>query len=418
VYDSLSEWVTPTLDEMVVNMPETITVTLNGIPNTSSYTEEDAAAFSAAVFGACKPGVDSLLFDMPEIFWLNPAGLSIGVEKVTYTYSNRTKKYTFKISSLKFTPALEPEIGTLDKAMEYKEKLETAVEEFAPTEGTMYDKIKTIHDSIAKFTYYDESAGLMSSAIGSLVKPGVVCEGYSEGFKLICDYLGIPCVLVFGNYDASANVAHMWNYIKMDDNKWYAVDLTWDDLDGDGGEVKYAYFLKGSRSFFTNHTEEPDYLGTIFTYPEIASDNYTPGQSVAATTTTTTVTTTTAKTTTTEAESTTTAKETTTTTETSTTTEKVTTTTTLSEPETTEPITTTSESETTTEAPSEPETETTTVTEYDKADFNRDGYVNAADLVICAKAVQGDVTDYPCDYNGDGMLDSFDLVLMRRRVLS
>ncbi len=449
VYDALSEWVTPTLDEMVVELPETISLTLSGLPNTDAYTEEDAAAFSEAVFGACKSGVDSVLFDLPEIFWLDPAGLSLGVGDATYTYSNRTKKYTFKISALKFVPALEAEIETLDEAMEYKEKLEAAVVDFASVEGTMYEKIKTIHDNIAAFTYYDESAGLMSSAIGSLVEPGVVCEGYSEGFKLICDYLDIPCVLVFGNYDASANVAHMWNYIKMDDDKWYAIDLTWDDLDGDGGEVKYAYFLKGSTSFFTNHTEESDYLGTIFTYPEIASDNYTPTQSAVTTTTTVTTTTiaettTTAKKTTTTAAETTTEKKTTTTlkstttttaeevtttkrttttaamtttTEAETTTSKKVTTTTISEPITTEPVTTTAKIETTTQAPTEPETETPTAPEFDKADFNRDGYVNAADLVICAKAVHGDVTDYPCDYNEDGRLDVFDLVLMRKRVL-
>ncbi len=462
VYDALSEWVTPTLDEMVVELPETISLTLSGLPNTDAYTEEDAAAFSEAVFGACKPGVDSLLFDLPEIFWLDPAGLTLGVADATYKYSNRTQKYTFEITALKFMPALEAEIETLDEAMEYKEKLEAAVEEFASIDGTMYEKIKTIHDNIAEFTYYDESAGLMSSAIGSLVEPGVVCEGYSEGFKLICDYLDIPCVLVFGNYDASSNVAHMWNYIKMDDDKWYAIDLTWDDLDGDGGEVKYAYFLKGSTSFFTNHTEEPDYLGTIFTYPEIASDNYTPIQSEVTTTTTVTTTTiaetttTAKKTTTTEAETTTTKAETTTTeaetttgadtttvkatttttseevtttkkttttaaltttTEAETTTSKKVTTTTVSEPITTELVTTTAETETTTQAPTEPETETTTAPEYDKADFNRDGYVNAADLVICAKAVHGDTTDYPCDYNEDGQLDVYDLVLMRKRVL-
>lgn len=432
VYDALSEWVTPTLDVAEVELPETVTLTLSGLPNTDSYTEEDAAAFSEAVFGASKAGVDSLLFDMPEIFWLDPAQLTLGVADASYTKNSRTGKYTFKIKALKFTPALEPDIESLDEAMEYKEKLETAVADFASAEGaTMYERIKAIHDRIAEFTYYDESAGLMSTAVGAIVEPGVVCEGYSEAFKLVCDYLDIPCVLVFGNYDASTNVAHMWNYIKMDDDKWYAVDLTWDDLDGDGGEVKYAYFLKGSTSFFTNHTEEPDYLGTIFTYPEISEDDYTLSQTEETTTTAIVTTTTAAETTTTTEETTTTAQETTTTGETTvttTTTKKAVTTTSLPETTTTAEattttVTTTTPATTTTEAvttavptTTEPPAETTTVPQYDRGDFNRDGEVNATDLVICAKALHGDVTDYPCDYNEDGALDIFDLTLMRRRL--
>ena len=64
---------------------------------------------------------------------------------------------------------------------------------------------------------------------------------------MICDKIGIPCVCVFGNYDETNKTAHMWNYVLMEDDCWYAVDLTWDDCDGeDGIDVKYEYFLKGS----------------------------------------------------------------------------------------------------------------------------------------------------------------------------
>ena len=102
---------------------------------------------------------------------------------------------------------------------------------YTPVTGAnRYEILKNIHDYISKTTYYDLNAKFSSSALGALVEPGVVCEGYSEAFKLICDRLNIPCVCVFGNLIEEDNAGHMWNYVKMEDGKWYGMDVTWDDL--------------------------------------------------------------------------------------------------------------------------------------------------------------------------------------------
>ena len=58
-----------------------------------------------------------------------------------------------------------------------------------------------------------------------------VCEGYSRAFKVLCDELGIPCVLTEGSAKGSVSEtpgAHMWNYVQLD-GSWYAVDVTWND---------------------------------------------------------------------------------------------------------------------------------------------------------------------------------------------
>lgn len=456
VYEELMSWITPSLDTVTVELPETVSLSLTGLPGSSSYTEEDAAAFSEAVFSACKPGIDSLCFDMPEIFWLDLGQLSIGTDSMSYTYNRTSKKYNVKINALTFKPALDPSFESIDNAIQYKEKLETAVECFEVTGETRYDQLKSIHDTIALFTNYNVDASFASSALGALVEPGVVCEGYSKGLKLICDRLDIPCVLVFGNYDAEENVAHMWNYVMMDNDCWYAVDLTWDDLDGtSGSEIKYQYFIKGSESFCTNHTAEENYLGTIFTYPELAASDYEAGETTApeTTTSTTTTTTTTTATTTSETSTTSTTSTTASTTTTTTTTDATTsstttttmtetttvTTTTTAEKTSATTITTTSEtlttqkpvttSETTTAATTEMPAETTTVQteppteattavpEYEQGDFNKDGVVNVADLVACAKAVLGIESDYICDYDNDGVVDFIDMILIRKCIM-
>ncbi len=70
---------------------------------------------------------------------------------------------------------------------------------------------------------------------------GPVCESYARAFKVLCDRVKIPCVLVDGKAKSSiedAGGAHMWNYAQMEDGKWYAVDTTWDDpTGGTGGKV-------------------------------------------------------------------------------------------------------------------------------------------------------------------------------------
>lgn len=60
---------------------------------------------------------------------------------------------------------------------------------------------------------------------------GPVCESYARAMKVLCDYSGIPCVLVDGyalNSLTSDGENHMWNYVKLDGG-WYAVDVTWND---------------------------------------------------------------------------------------------------------------------------------------------------------------------------------------------
>lgn len=483
VYDTLSSWVTPSLEEEIVVLPESVEVTLSSLPGTSSYTEEDQETFNNTLLACCKSGVDSLMFDKPEIFWLDMSGIMFGVNSASYRQNRLTGTYIVTIKEIKFAPALDSAFADIDEAMEYKTKLENAVADFNVQGDTRYEQLKSIHDAISLFTYYDETAKFMSSALGALIEPGVVCEGYSEGFKLICDRLDIPCVLVFGNYDAEDNTAHMWNYVKMEDGNWYGLDLTWDDTDGAYGvDYKYQYFLKGSTNFFKNHTEEPDYLSTIFTYPELASDDYSPSQSVPVTTTaaseTTTSTTTSTETTTseitfvTETEPETTVSETTAVatetipSETSITeTETTTAETIVTETETTPAVTSITETETTitdvtvtettsadssevdvtetatttstgeiqtttsaestvtetgtsiTETTSE-STETTTEPVYERGDFNHDGIVSAADLILCAKAVLGTNADVNCDYDGDGIVNCIDLIYMRKRVFA
>ena len=82
---------------------------------------------------------------------------------------------------------------------------------------------------------------------------GPVCEGYARAFKMLCDKVGIPCVLTDGwGVNFSGSGPHMWNDVQVD-SAWYAVDVTWNDPAGGNpgkrsGIESEEWFLLGSES--------------------------------------------------------------------------------------------------------------------------------------------------------------------------
>ena len=372
VYMAFMELINPSTEEFSVTLPEPIVIT-----TTSRNLNLSDEPYYSSVFGACKSGIDSADFDIPELFWIDNSKITVSVQNVASTYDRLSRKYTYTIDKLYFSVGYYDAFGDMDGVMEYKEKLAEAVDNFEVQGSTRYEQLKSIHDTISKFTYYDINADFAHSCIGGLVEPGAVCEGYSKAFKIICDKLQIPCVCIFGNYDETENSAHMWNYVQMEDGNWYGVDVTWDDYDGSYGyETIYDFFMKGSNSFFEKHTEVADYKLAHLTYPVISKTNFDPKKPIVttsttstttSTTTTTTTTTTTARptTTTTKAATTTTTKPTTTTTKatTTTTTRPTTTTTKATTTTTTRPTTTTTKATTTTTTrPTTTTTKATTTT--------------------------------------------------------
>jgi len=116
------------------------------------------------------------------------------------------------------------------------------------------EKLKYIHDYLIRNVVYEIGEEYSKyNAYGALVDNKSVCEGYAEAFTYICQLVNIPTVIVNSE-------KHEWNYVKMDDGKWYAMDVTYDDpkigfMDfkvGDERNKKYDYFLIGKNSIVTS----------------------------------------------------------------------------------------------------------------------------------------------------------------------
>lgn len=107
---------------------------------------------------------------------------------------------------------------------EYKEALDRAYEEAVPDPENMSQMqiARACHDYLAQHVYYDYTYA-KRSAYGALVEGTAVCEGYSRAYGEMLRKAGIEF-----DYTTSVDMAHMWNYVKIDD-EWYHVDVTWDD---------------------------------------------------------------------------------------------------------------------------------------------------------------------------------------------
>lgn len=216
-----------------------ITVSIKG------YTE-------AQVYSAFQTSVQMIFDEHPEIFWLDPTRQNIVVSDDHNT--------------LTFYPRPTTAYGTPDKTGEKVSKLNTTAIKNTTTKmnnavakmtgSTRYAQVKAIHDAIVNGTQYpanpDKATHNQHQAVGPLVEGKAVCDGYAKAFKYACDQKGIPCLIVVGN--ATNNLGekgtHAWNYVQMDDGKWYQVDTDWDDPQTKGGNSKsvliYDYFLTGT----------------------------------------------------------------------------------------------------------------------------------------------------------------------------
>ena len=188
--------------------------------------------------------------DHPEVFWLTG---SIKLRVLTVTISGVQTSYIFmtlvddggfsmRISEYAAAGAIETAIGQRDAAV-------NAILAQIPAEATVRQKIANLNKWFTLHNEYNRSTDLNSigytphralkSLVGNEGANGPVCDGYSRGFKVICDKLGIPVVLDTGMASiGSHSELHMWMRVQVD-GTWYGMDCTWDDpiVSGKNGKI-------------------------------------------------------------------------------------------------------------------------------------------------------------------------------------
>ncbi|HCT92755.1 MAG TPA: hypothetical protein DF613_15455 [Lachnospiraceae bacterium] len=195
---------------------------------------------SSQISEAIRVAFDAFDRDHPEVFWLS--GSSGAFSRTQYsptTYTYRTTVYfPLRSSSSQFFDIRNEEYwnpGTIRADIQKRNTQVRAITGFVAN-ADVISKIRGLNQWLTQNNEYNSSYSYpngafecLSALTGSRGGAGPVCEGYARAFKVLCDTLSIPCVLVDGNAGLGGNTGpHMWNYVRLG-TEWYGVDVTWND---------------------------------------------------------------------------------------------------------------------------------------------------------------------------------------------
>ena len=133
---------------------------------------------------------------------------------------------------------------------------------------TTYQKVQAIYNWITANVKYDYSHLsdptylLQYTAYAAAVQKKAVCQGYANLFYRLANDAGVDCRIITGKaYNGTQTEDHAWNIVRMEDEKYYCLDATWD---AGLKPESYEYFLKGLTSFSRDHQAETDELNTPY----------------------------------------------------------------------------------------------------------------------------------------------------------
>lgn len=188
--------------------------------------------------------VRCVLEDNPHLFHLEPTAI---------TYSRQGTRMTIETAQVytpeEYTRAYKALLGRAE-----------AIAQTAGTMGTALQKVRYLHDTLARSITYSFGAGDRRSTrevhtiAGALLNGACVCDGYARAMRLLCDMAEISCIVVTGEAAGRDGPGpHAWNILKLGGGV-YHVDVTWDScLSGILG-LSHRFFLRGDDAFRQDHT--------------------------------------------------------------------------------------------------------------------------------------------------------------------
>lgn len=257
--------------------------TASDLEVSSIFTEENTLTDGVADTIYAKMGIDlsainkALMADLPsEMYWFDKTvgvGLGSGFSyyedsEIHIKFNNKkplrfsfyvAKSYSKTNTEGTCETGIASQIARVNLAKTNAQAVVTAAKNKSD-----YEKLKYYRDQICSFVEYDDDAAYsgnvpygdpwqLISVFDNDSTTNVVCEGYSKAFKYLCDLSDfkeddIECITVSGFMTVNDEEPgrHMWNVVKMDDGKYYLVDVTNCD-NGTIGNPSYL-FLKGYSS--------------------------------------------------------------------------------------------------------------------------------------------------------------------------
>ena len=183
-----------------------------------------------------------LRLDHPEIFWMTG-----------YKY-----KYYQDSPNLIFVPEY---LFDKNKIREHQKALGARVDKLVRTamKFSEWDKEKYVHDFICENIRYDKLKKPYSHEIIGPLGHGVgVCEGIAKSVKVLCDALGVWCIIAIcgNNPEKGIKYRHTWNIVRIN-RQYYHLDATFDNTLGKNEDgltsIRYDYFNLDDKNIFRDH---------------------------------------------------------------------------------------------------------------------------------------------------------------------
>ena len=144
-----------------------------------------------------------------------------------------------------------------NKIKDHQKAMKARVEKLVRPAVTMteLEKEQYVHDFICQNVRYDKLKKSYSHEILGPLGQGVgVCEGIAKTVKILCDQLGIWCIVVISEANPEKNIKyrHAWNIVKIG-GIYYHLDATFDNTLSHMGPIRYDYFNLDDGKVFRDH---------------------------------------------------------------------------------------------------------------------------------------------------------------------
>jgi len=176
--------------------------------------------------------------DHPEIFWAS---------SFSYRYAHGGSTADFLPEYLFKKKQIMEHRGAMEARVK---KLCAKAERLSEAEKELY-----IHNFILENIHYDKLKKPYSHEIIGPLGHGVgVCEGIAKSVKVLCDALGIWCIIVLSEADPEKGIRyrHAWNMVRIG-GKTYHLDATFDNTLSGPGFHRYDYFNLSDSFLFRDH---------------------------------------------------------------------------------------------------------------------------------------------------------------------
>lgn len=206
-----------------------------------------------------KTGLESLApsFSVPRLDGKELADiyfmLRLDCPEIFYTVQFRYRYYP----DSEYVEMIPEYLFNKNKILDHRKAMEARVKKLARQAEKLSEKEKEqfVHDFICENVRYDKLKKAYSHEIIGPLGQGVgVCEGIAKAVKILCDALGIWCMIAVSEANPEKNIKyrHAWNIVRIG-GKYYHLDVTFDNSLSSEHGIRYDYFNLSDAQIFRDH---------------------------------------------------------------------------------------------------------------------------------------------------------------------